>query len=121
MAPIVTPWPAARRPRRSALGTDLLHHLPQDHGEDAAVAVVLDVRRTVEPGEHLELHRLAVLAPGDHRQRLARLQARLDALDGERLRARQAERLRALAGAELERQDAHADQVGAVDALVASG
>ena len=39
----------------------------------------------------------------------------------ELLAAREAERRGVLAGLELERQDAHADQVGAVDALVALG
>ena len=41
--------------------------------------------------------------------------------DVELLAAGQAERLGVLAGQELERQDAHADQVRAVDALVGLG
>ena len=45
---------------------------------------------------------------------------RLDAGDGERLGAGEAERLGGLAGRVLQRQHAHADQVGAVDALVAT-
>ena len=52
----------------------------------------------------------------EHSLKLARLVA-----DAEDLFAGEAERFGALAGHELKRQDAHADQVGAVDALVALG
>src|SRR5205807_10119759 len=44
-----------------------------------------------------------------------------EAVDAELLPAAQPQRLPALAALELQRQDAHADQVGAVDALEALG
>ena len=60
-----------------------------------------------------------VLAPALHRQLLLRDDARRDAVDLDDLVAGEAERGRVLAGLELQRQDAHADQVRAVDALEA--
>src|SRR6185503_10421994 len=95
---------------------------PQHVLQDAAVAVVLGLVGRVDAYARVELDRLAVVAPGAHAHGASGLEGaavELGDLDVERLVAGEAERLRALALRELERQDAHADQVGAVDALEA--
>src|SRR5688572_8625621 len=97
-------------PRRASGG----QQLPEDVGEDPAVAEVFALARRVEPERRAELR--LVRANGH----LARL-ATLDPDDRELLAPGQPERLAALAREELERQDPHHQQVRAVDPLVALG
>src|SRR3546814_7119960 len=89
--------------------------------QDAAVLVVVDLVERIDAAQHLDGLRRTV-GPGDrHRQLHARLEARGDARDVELLAAVEAERLAGGARQELQRHDAHADEVRAVDALVALG
>src|SRR5690606_3472988 len=85
--------------------------------QDAAVSIVVELDRRIDPGHHLEALRLAVLAARDDLERLADREVAGDAADVVRLLTRQAERLHVLPLEELQRQHAHADQVAAVDAL----
>src|SRR4051794_113809 len=95
--------------------------LAQHEVEDAAVAVVEPLVGGIDPYSRLELDRialgLAVRLGGD----LQLAGAILQRGEVEGLLAAQPERLDRLALRELERQYAHPDQVGAVDALVALG
>src|SRR5262245_27224341 len=107
------------RPSRGQAWWLSLHQPPQHVLQDAAVAVVLGLVGRVDADLGVELDRLAVGAPGadlDGAAGLERFAVELGDLDVEGLVAGEAEALRALALRELERQDAHADQVRAVDA-----
>ena len=94
----------------------------EDGRQDAPLSVVVDVDRAIEAGNDLEsaLARF-VIAPGDDDQPAARRETGCDALHRERLTTGETDRPDALAGQELERQDAHPDQVRTVDPLVALG
>ena len=89
--------------------------LAQHERQDAAVLVVLDLLRRVDAHARREL-----LVVRRCTRDLLGLAA-LDAGDRELLLAGQPERLGVLAVGELQRQHAHADQVGAVDALEGLG
>src|SRR5439155_16230787 len=102
--------------RRVAAGfpRGLRGEAPQDVREDPAVAKVLALTRGVQAnaggeglvvGAHADFVRLRVLDP----------------LDRVELAAGEAETLAALAVAELEREDAHHQEVRAMDSLVALG
>ena len=78
------------------------------------MAVVLPLTRSVEPDARAKL---TVVGPHGHRAGRAAFYA----LYREELAAGQPERLPPLAVSELQRQDAHHQQIGAVDALVALG
>ena len=82
------------------------------------MAVVVDVDATVQARDGLErpLAARLVVAGGDGHE-LARADAVRQAVDGVRLAPAQPERGRALPGLELERQHAHANEVGPVDPL----
>ena len=103
-------------------GSGLAREPAQDRRQDAALLVVVDLDRAVEPGDRLEPPLLAALVR-ERRPSAAGAGARPSARPADRVRlaAGQAERRGALAGQELERQDAHPDEVGAVDPLVALG
>src|SRR5512139_1430154 len=92
-------------------------HLPQHVLEDTTVLEVLHLLRRIEAGDDVE----RLPRAGLHRQALAGAQPVRDAADGEHLLAREAEALPPLPWEELERKHAHADEVRAVDALVALG
>src|SRR5690606_32118062 len=101
---------------------------PQHVLQDAAVAVVVrltgrvDTHRGVERDGLLALRReLAGLRRDLHGLRGDALVELLKTLDRHDLGAVQAERLPALTRRELQRNDAHADEVGAVDPLEALG
>ena len=81
---------------------------------------VLNLYRRVYAGDGGELSFFAVFARGSDFDLGPGFQAR-DAFDVEGLGAIEAEALGALAFDELEREDAHADEVGAVYPLVALG
>src|SRR5690348_6179281 len=101
------------RPRTSSASA--LEQVPQDVLHDAAVAVVVRLTGGVDADHRVE----GDVARGDlDGLRGAALVELGDATDGEGLLAGQAERLGSLALGELERDDAHADQVRPVDALV---
>src|SRR5262249_29980874 len=92
--------------------------LTQHVRQDAAVPVVLALLRRQQ--QHLDLEALlAGGAPGDDLDFACR--AVVETGGGAYFVAAQAERLRVLAGAELQRQHAHADEVRAVDTLEAFG
>src|SRR5205085_11007218 len=93
---------SARRSHASAYGS--AEETPQDERENATVAKVLPLARRVEADPRLELR---LVRPHRH---LAGL-AVLDAGDGELLATGQAERRRILPVEELERQDAHHQEV----------
>src|SRR5262245_59427408 len=103
------------------LGHALRHQLAQHGLQDAAVAVVIDLDRRVEPRGHHQRSARAVGPLHLDRHVLARLELARKAADRERLAPGEARGLGARARLELQRQDAHADQVRAVDALVALG
>src|SRR5690606_17038193 len=112
----------ARRPSRPAgragarLGGG---QLPQHVVPRPAVPEVLHLLRGEQQHVDLDAHLAAVDLARDHRGR-ARV-AVLQAGDLVHLGAVQAQGLGVLAVVELQRQHAHADQVGAVDALEAGG
>src|SRR4029450_4027050 len=112
------PVPAGIRPGLTASfpvpGLPL--ELTQDVLEDATVAVVLDLVGGVDPDPAGEL--VVVGADGDLAGEAVGA-GTLQAGDLEGLVAGEAEGLDRLAGRQLQGQDAHADQVGPVDALVA--
>src|SRR3954454_19786842 len=88
---------------------------PQHVLEDPAVAEVLGLLRRVDPHARLELD---VAGAHVHRAReLAGVERLGEAGDRELLLAGEPERLGALAVGELQRHDAHPDEVRAVDAL----
>src|ERR1700751_5971604 len=104
----------APRPGRGGVVPRGLTQRPQDVLHDAAVAVVVGFAGGVDPDRRGE-----ALAVGSHHDfvRNTPVVELGDALDAEGLLAGEAEGLGALARLELQREHAHADQVGAVDAL----
>src|ERR671916_2055680 len=98
----------------------LLEELPEDGLEDAAVTQVLDLDRRIHARPDPELLRLAFVARCPDGQLGAGRDAG-EACDVVRLVAGEAQRLRAIAFRVLQGQDAHPDQVRAVDALEALG
>ncbi|MPL73108.1 hypothetical protein SDC9_18901 [bioreactor metagenome] len=87
--------------------------------QHAAVLQVLDLDLGIDPGLELDrLHRAVLEGDGAGHQR-QRLDVAFEALDRHHLVAGQAERLAGVAAGELERDDAHADQVRTVDPLEA--
>src|SRR3954466_6438493 len=95
---------------RSAARNALPEEPAHDVGQDAAVTEVLHLGRRVDPDPRRELD---VARADAHRAR----GAAIDAPERDRRLAGEPERGGALAVRELEQQDAHADQVGPVDAL----
>src|SRR5438270_13771578 len=92
--------------------------LSQDKGQDAALVEVSNLCFVVDARSGPEALDLAIVA---HRLDVDLLQ-RLDlsqAVDRVAFSSAQAQRLRALARCELEREEAHPDQVRAMDALEA--
>ncbi len=81
---------------------------------------VADLGVVVDPRARRERRALAAIGGGDHVDRLPRREA-VETADREALVAGEPQRLRVLAGPELERQHAHADQVGTMDPLEALG
>src|SRR6478609_388700 len=107
---------AAGRPLASG---DLAQHVLQD----AAVAVVVGFTRGIDAQDRVEGGGAAVFGRRGDLEGLRRgaLVQGGDALNGEGFRAGQPQAGGVLSGRVLQRQDAHADQVVAVDALVAFG
>src|SRR5918993_2270882 len=97
----------------------LLEKLPENGLQDTAVPEVLDLYRRVHPRLGLELPRFAVACGFDRKLRTG--SEVCEAGDVVGLLTGEAQRLGAIAVRELEGQDAHPDQVGAVDALEALG
>src|SRR5215212_91200 len=96
----------------------LLEELAEDGLEDSAVSQVLHLDRRVDARPDLELPNLAVIARGpDGKLRAGREVC--EALDIVGLVTREAEGVGVLAVCELQGQDAHPDQVGAVYPLEA--
>src|ERR687891_536556 len=91
--------------------------LAQDAVEDASVLEVQDLVGRVESDPRLESDLVRALALRRHLDRLG--VAVLEVPDVEGLLPGKAEGLDRLAAGELEREDAHPDQVGAVDPLQA--
>src|SRR5690606_16889910 len=96
--------------------------------QDAAVAVVVRLTGGVDAHDRVELDRLLALGRelarlgGDaHRLRCDTVVERLEARDRHDLGSVEAERLPALPLGELQGDDTHPDEVGAVDALEALG
>src|ERR671910_587195 len=98
----------------------LPEELPEDGLQDAAVAQVLDLDRRVHAGLDLELFGLAVVARSPDGQ-LGAGRDLCETRDVEGLSAGQTQGVGALAFRKLEGEDAHADQVRAVNALEALG
>src|SRR5258706_7719238 len=95
-------------------------HVSQHRVQDAAVAVVLNFNGGIDTTRGDEFHRRAFAPLDDHLHILSWLQTIIK-LDVERAHAGQAEARTALALLVLQRQNAHADEIAAVDALVALG
>src|SRR5437899_1788836 len=93
-----------------------LQELAEDVGEDAAVLVVADFDGAVDAADDAEYLRVAGIAAGADGETFARRDAFFDAFDVVGLGAVEAEGLGVFAGLELEREDAHADEIAAVDA-----
>src|SRR5215210_3087563 len=93
----------------------LLEKLPENGLQDTAVPEVLDLYRRVHPRPGLELPGFAVVACGFDRKLRTGFEV-CEASDVVGLLAGEAQRLGVLTVRELEGQDAHPDQVGAVDA-----
>src|SRR5215210_8440952 len=111
--------PAATRPRPPRRARESGAREPaQDRLEDAAVAEVGDVDLAVEARDRAEPRLPAVLADRRDGDLHPGPQAVRQPRNLERLAARQAQRGDALARAELERQDPHADEVGPMDPFV---
>src|SRR4051794_36625231 len=87
--------------------------------QDAAVLEVADLVRRVEPDPRLELDRIGPVPPRGDADRLR--PALIEIADLDRLLAVEPERLDRLALRKLQGQDAHPDQVRAVDPLEALG
>src|SRR5258706_2905734 len=97
--------------------------LPQHILQNAAVSVVERLLRRIDPDQRVELD-CSFLALGSNLHRAPCSEAFhhvADTADLEHFLARQPERLRVLAREELQRQNSHADQIRAVNALVAFG
>src|SRR5690606_17822211 len=97
----------------------LVHNLPQNGLQNARVAVIIDVYHAVETADYRELEACAVFARRFDGQALAWLHIVREAFDIERLAAGDAERFPAGAVSELQRQNAHANEVAAVNPLEA--
>src|SRR5699024_11099356 len=98
-----------------------VRELTQHVLQDAAVAVVVGLTGCVDADHTVEVDAGAIVLRRrdlDSGRGRALVELR-DAFDGEGLGAVEPERLSRLAGGELQRQDAHADEVRAVDALEA--
>src|SRR5664279_1857315 len=108
----------SRRPQRRDAASGG-RELPQHISQDAAVAVVIDLVRRIEPDGGRERRLLALRVRRRDRELLLRREVLRDARDGESLLARQPEALCVLPGLVLEREDAHPREVRAVDALEA--
>src|ERR1700682_1178723 len=89
---------------------------PEYQGEDAAVVKVAHFRVVVDARVGVERRFLPIVGDSFDLDLLARLD-RVDSFDRERLAAGQAERLDVLSVGELQGQDAHPDQHGAVEPL----
>src|SRR5262249_47734684 len=107
------PGPAGRAMLRGA------NEAAQHVGQKPPVPVVGDVVRCVDAGHDLERTRRTVGARGAHGDPLTRCEIDRETRDVDRLLAGEPERSGALSGQELERHDAHPDQIAAMDALVA--
>src|SRR5438876_12240922 len=94
--------------------------LPQHERKDSAVLVVLHFDRRIDAQRNRYVLRLAVRTMNRELHFLLRAQRR-QAGDVECLGAIELERLRVRAFIELQRQHAHADEIGAVNALEALG
>src|SRR5881394_3358564 len=79
--------------------------------------VVIHLDRRIDPHDHADVLRGAVLAANAQRYLLSRTKTAADAGDVEGLAAVEAEGLSVDSFLELQREDAHADEVRAVDAL----
>src|SRR3954447_19362231 len=99
--------PGAHAARAAAPWSALPEQLPQHELQDSTVAVVKPLIRCVNAHTGLELGVVGL--------DLQRARAVLELFEIEGLLAGQAERLRGLPIRELQRQDAHADEVRAVD------
>src|SRR5205809_6966875 len=97
----------------------VLQELSQRVLENPAMAVVVQLGRRVDPAGDRELFHLAVVTCRPHGEILSQLEARRDPANIELLEAREAERLEIFVGLELQRNDAHADQVASMNALIA--
>src|SRR5436190_2247424 len=97
------------------------HQLPEHERQDAAVHVVVDFDRRVDAHDDGDFVGRSGAAMNPQRGLLHRTQSAFDADDVERLRAVERQRLRARSFVELQRENAHADEVGAVNALEALG
>src|SRR5262245_10865656 len=81
--------------------------------------IVIQFRRGIDAADYLELGDFAVIGGRLYSEFLSQLESGRDASHIELLESRQTERLKILAGLELQRHDAHADQVAAVNAFKA--
>src|SRR5579859_423380 len=116
------PRPAARAGVSSFQGASLrstLHHVPQHILQDAAMPVVLDLVEGIDPAGHGHVLLRPIRPRDGHGNIHARLDAGSDAGNVEDLRAVELQGLAGHAVLELQRQEAHTDQVRAVDALEA--
>src|SRR5713101_4880050 len=101
-------------------GQDALQQLAEDVLEDAAVAIVGDFFGGVGAGGDGEGFFFSVGGAGADTKNFSRRE-RGDAFDIEHLVAGESERGAVFAGLELKRENAHTDEVAAMDALVAFG
>src|SRR3984957_4712953 len=85
--------------------------------QDAAVAEVVELVQRIDTADERDAPQPAVGGDDLRHQALVRLELALQTPDGDLLAALEAERLPRGAFLETERQHAHADQVGTVDAL----
>lgn len=79
--------------------------------QDAAVLVVIDFVQGIDAAEDVHRFLAAVAAGNIHSHRLAGFQSVFEAIDGDGFIAFQIERLPRVALFELQRQDAHADEI----------
>ena len=89
--------------------------------QHAAVLDVFDLDLGIDPAQEVDLLHRAIRVGERRLHGLARGQVALQPGDRHRLVTGQAQRFAGVAAGELERDDAHADEVGAVDALEALG
>src|SRR5687767_6139656 len=95
------------------------HQLAQDEGQNSAVRVVIDLDGRIDPASDRNGGRRAIGFSDLKSEVLLRLDARTEAEDVESLRSVEGEADGGGAFFELERQDAHADEIGPMDALEA--
>ena len=93
---------------------------PQHELQNAARRAILRFRERVDAAAQRGARDAPVGAAHDERRRLLRLHGIFQPFDVENFRAVESERVRAFAVGEFERNHAHADQVGAVNALEAA-